>query len=437
MVFDTGGASPITGPTVYYGMNGPGERGGRSPGDVVRIALQVDTGTLADGRYDYTVEVVAHSTGGDQTQDFYGSLNLVNRAASAAGSDWSVRGNDRLSLSDAGAMLVFGNDATEWFARQDDGTFATPAGGFDVLAYDSGSGQYTYSDPQQDREVFDSTGQLVESLDANGNATTYGYTDGLLTSITDPLGQVTSYAYTGGLLVSTTDPAGRTTTYAYDTETINGSSVNLLSSITEPAASGSGSGAETQFFYDSQGRMTESINGNNGVLHYGYDFAGRLHPTTYPNGGVVTLTAQEVRGPGRPEPLTPPAGYDASHLAPLYLSSEVGAVETDELGNATTTISDAAGDVLSTTNALGQTTTYKYGANGLVSETDAPNPDGGSAAGHHLPVRFRRKPYRGNLPGQQHRTWRYDPTWNVMTQHVDQMGRMTNYRSTPTATSPR
>src|SRR5215813_6413112 len=71
------------------------------------------------------------------------------------------------------------------------------------------------------RQGYDQYGQLVKSIDAGNNTTTYGYTRGLLTSITDANGNVTSYAYDSGRrLTSTTFPDSAVERYTYTADSL-------------------------------------------------------------------------------------------------------------------------------------------------------------------------------------------------------------------------
>ncbi len=93
------------------------------------------------------------------------------------------------------------------------------------------------------RQGYDAFGRLVESIDAGGHATLYGYTNGLLTSITDANGNVTSYDYDAlRRLSKTTFPDGKFESYSYLAD-------GKLSSKTDRK------GVQTTYGYDSYGRM--------------------------------------------------------------------------------------------------------------------------------------------------------------------------------------
>ena len=68
------------------------------------------------------------------------------------------------------------------------------------------------------KQGYDQFGQLVQSIDALNNTTTFAYTKGLLTSITDANNNVTSYEYLSTAaewLNQTNFPDGTYETYYY------------------------------------------------------------------------------------------------------------------------------------------------------------------------------------------------------------------------------
>lgn len=99
------------------------------------------------------------------------------------------------------------------------------------------------------KQGYDAFGRLVESIDALGNTTRYGYSNGLLASITDANGNVTSYEYdTMRRLKSTTFPDGKTESYTYLAD-------GKLQSKTDRK------GVTTSYQYDAYGRITTQTTG--------------------------------------------------------------------------------------------------------------------------------------------------------------------------------
>jgi RHS repeat-associated protein len=79
--------------------------------------------------------------------------------------------------------------------------------------------------PDGSKEVYDSTGTLIQLVSPGGAITTVNYTNGLLSSVVGPFGHSLQFAYNASNEISTvTDPAGTTITYSYD-------GVNNLSSV--------------------------------------------------------------------------------------------------------------------------------------------------------------------------------------------------------------
>ena len=143
-----------------------------------------------------------------------------------------------------------------------------------------------------------------------------------ITSIVDQAGGETFFTYgPDNEVLSTTDPLGRTIQYQYDT------SLNMISLTDSIGLLGS-------TVYDTQGRPISST-----------DTAGNVTQYEYTSG---------VAGPTRiihPDQTFTSYTYDAYGL--------VVGIE-NENGESTTTVRDSSGRILSSTNALGQTSTFEY-----------------------------------------------------------------------------
>ena len=85
---------------------------------------------------------------------------------------------------------------------------------------------------------------------------------------------------------------------------------------------------------------------------------------------------------------TTQTGYDAQHLAPAVLTSDVTATRVDQLGNRTVDKLDRFGNVVAEIDPLGNVTTYVRDANGWVTSMTAPGPE--RSADHRLPLRLRK-----------------------------------------------
>ena len=129
--------------------------------------------------------------------------------------------------------------------------------------YDSTSGllfaHVTDPNGSLTRQGYNQFGQLVRTIDAMGNATSYGYTLGLLSSVTDANGNVTGYGYDAARrLASTTFPDGAVELYTYTGD-------NLLYQKTDR---------------------------KNLTITYAYDRHKRMSQKTYPNSMSIVYTYQ-------------------------------------------------------------------------------------------------------------------------------------------------
>lgn len=144
-------------------------------------------------------------------------------------------------------------------------TFAQTLYAYD--RYDASTGLVftDVTDPNQNvtHQGYDVYGRMVQSIDALGNTTSYGYTTNHLTSITDANGNVTHYGY---------DPLGR------------------LELTTFP------DGAVERYAYTPDGMLAGKTDRKNQTIGYTYDHLKRLITKTYPGGTSVqyTYTGQKL-----------------------------------------------------------------------------------------------------------------------------------------------
>jgi len=226
------------GPSKYYLTGAPANF---NPGAYLQISLQADASTLPTGRFDYTVEVTAHYTGGDVTSATTGKVNVVNHKDSRFGSGWTLElvgartpipgGGidpygvfDRLHPLTDGIIVDQGAGNTLWFATLGGG-YATPRGEFSSLVHNA-DGTFTRTFKDGVKQNFNDDGLLTSIVDRNGNSTDAFYDNEVpanadkLLAVRDANGQATTFSYVGadcptGKVCSITDPAGRTTTLKY------------------------------------------------------------------------------------------------------------------------------------------------------------------------------------------------------------------------------
>jgi RHS repeat-associated protein len=174
---------------------------------------------------------------------------------------------------------------------------------------------------------------------------------GLVASITAPGGAVTSYAYnSAGDVAQVTDPLGLVTKYTYD---------NLGRELTETQISGTyPAGLTTSFSYDGLGRtltetdppVTDRVTGavHTKVTTYTYD----------PDSDILTTKISDATG-----------GDPSRTTTDTYTAHGQLATTTDPLGNVTSYTYDSFGNMATRTNPAGQTTAYAYDAAGDLLTT--------------------------------------------------------------------
>ena len=221
-------------------------------------------------------------------------------------------------------------------------------------------------------QVYNSLGQVISATDPLNNQTSYAYDQlGDLSTVTAPNTGVTSYRYdTNGDQLSVTSPTGAqaqatfdylgrpltstqlerypspasyTTTNAY-TASSSDPGGSWMSSSTSP------DGVVTSYGYDALGEKTAVTNGAGNTTSYGYDFLGRRTAVGNPDGTSQTTAYDALN-----DPVTQ-SNVNAS-----------GAVLTSQSATY-----DGDGNLLSSTDARGDPTTYTYGPTGLLAQEVQP-----------------------------------------------------------------
>jgi YD repeat-containing protein len=152
---------------------------------------------------------------------------------------------------------------------------AAPANQTAILA--QGVSYWTLTFKGGEQRLFDNTsGNLIEIIDRNGNATTLTY-DGVnrLTTVTDPVSRHLYFSYVSPssyLVSAVTSDFGVSLSYTYD-------SSNRLSVVTNP------DGSTLNFSYNSQSLITSIVDSNGKVLEsHSYDSLGRGLTASRANG---------------------------------------------------------------------------------------------------------------------------------------------------------
>jgi RHS repeat-associated protein len=212
-------------------------------------------------------------------------------------------------------------------------------------------------DGQTTSTLYDQLGDVAQVTDPDNGTTDYTYdTNGDKLSTTDPTGAQTqaTYDWMGRQLTSTQlerypAPQSLTTTDSYAPTTGNPEGAFLSSEQTPD-------GVTTSYGYDNLGEMTSQTDAVGNTTKYAYDFTGQPYTTTYPDG-----THTETDYDAEEAPVAQKTFDSSDHQ--LTLSS---------------TVYDGDGNVLSTTDPNGYSTTFTYDASGQVSQEVQPVSAGSS-----------------------------------------------------------
>jgi RHS repeat-associated protein len=234
-------------------------------------------------------------------------------------------------------------------------------------------------------QEFDVANNSFVQTDRNGNPTTLEYDDrGNVTKVTDALGGETISAYDDArhihLETSITDANGNTTYYTYDdagnvtlleepggvfTRFEYDGFNNVTKTIGQFLAGEEATARVTEFVYDTDGNLAETIDALGNSSFQTNDEYGRPLTITDRRGNTTTLEyAQLIGSPTRvinPDLTEQNFTYD-SLGRPLTQTNELGVV-------VQTIVYDGLGRQLSVTGADGQLTTYEYDFDLLMSET--------------------------------------------------------------------
>jgi len=276
------------------------------------------------------------------------------------GRGWSSDYDEAIKVYNSTYVRWFSSDgrATNFMRSTGSGPFAPVEGDFYGSLTQNGDGSFTVSFKGGSLHRFSSAGKLLSLVDISGNQTTLGYAGGKLASITDPFGRVvTATTDSGGRVTTLTDGIGKFATYAY------GASGQLLS-VTYADNS------KFQFAYTTANgnlvlaTVTDAL--GNILENHSYDAQGRAL-TSEKQGGVERYSLSFVSE-------TETDVTDAlGHVSKYFYDQSKGRHVVTQIqglcncGGGSQTQSwtyDNQLNMTSHTNALGQTATYTYDANG-------------------------------------------------------------------------
>lgn len=280
---------------------------------------------------------------------------------------------DQITMPDGSMIQLSGTYALPSYAAANS-TFAKNANGTYTFVF---QGTMTYN--------YNSSGALTSMVDANGATTSFTYTGSELTTITDASGRTITFTYnTDGTVATATDPLNRVTNYSY---TAYGSGYDLTS-VTDPMSrvtsfvyysssspdpnamwkmimpndqtGGPDAGDYVANVYNSNDEVTSQTDQMGNETTYSYSgtngsSGGGSTTVTDPDGNVTvynytsgTLTSKVI---------------GTSTWAYTYSAPTLGVGQTtDPNHNVTSETYDSDGNVITSTNGLGNTSSDTYNA---------------------------------------------------------------------------
>ena len=344
------------------------------------------------------------AAGSVTTYTYHPALNLVTRISEAGRTtdlSYDSRGNLVEEKVTAGARtrtVSYSYDAKGQVLAIDGPR--TDVNDVRAFTYDRYGNVATATDPlgRVTKSTYDIVGQLVRLETPNGVITELTYDAAGNEIVSDLNGERTLSTYnSAGLLESITFPNGQSTEYRYDrfgrlTETSSNDGTRLRLTLDargnvlkEEAFGPAGNLTQTRSFqYDFLDRVIKEIGAGGQATTYEYDANGNRTRVTDPLGRVTRNTYDRLN---RLVSVTDPAGgrtqyvYDAlGHLvgvtdplgnSTVYVVDGLGSqvsVDSPEAGLKRRTF-DAAGNVLTETDARGATTRFEYNELNLLTRT--------------------------------------------------------------------
>ncbi|WP_183250023.1 DNRLRE domain-containing protein, partial [Anoxybacillus tengchongensis] len=285
-----------------------------------------------------------------------------------------AQGNEARFTDEDGTLHIF--------MKRADGTYQAPTGVY--LELSETTTEWIVKSKDQTKMYFNkSDGKLTKIVDGHGNATTYGYSNGKLTSMTDasgrkldiqyrpdgkiekiigPMNRTVTYGYTNDLLTTVTQTGGEVTRYEYN-------EIDRLVKVFEPTHT-EDQPVVNQFVYDGD-RLSQVRDSEDHVYTLTYDPTERRLLIQKPNGRKTQYTFNEA---GNPIEVVDDVGglnittkyvYEGNNLKESYDPNDVGATTPTE-----SYTYDANGNVLTAKDSYG-TETYQYNPNNdVISMTD-------------------------------------------------------------------
>ena len=320
------------------------------------IGINLTTGNLVVQHRDELILSRGEDLGSLRTYNSQGLLNDDNADNWGSGfykSQLKLTGTANTAGSTIKRIGADGSEATyTWSATRAAYVTTAGEGAFDSVTWSAASRQYTWRDgATQSTQTYNTSGRLISTQDATGNATTYTYNAaGLITQQRSATGETLNYDYTGTNLtqIRAVTADGKTQTrvrYGYDT-------LNRLTRVTADLSPADNSIAD----------------GKTHVTTYTYDGnTRRLASITTPEGNVQRFTYTQAGSQWRINSVT-----DATGTTTFTYSTNRTAV-TSPLGLVTFYDFDASGQLTALTTPANQITRYTWDAAGNLTRITAPD----------------------------------------------------------------
>ena len=299
---------------------------GHCQGKETQCGVGADPVSLATGYLSYSHRDLLLTNKSVTPLEFARAYNSADRSDSGLGPGWSQTGLTSAAELENGDVLVRRQDGRQDVFVDAGASYTPPSGVTDVLVKtEAGTLKLTAFDGTVYR--FDESGRIALITDDHGLETTYGYnSNGRLATITDPSGQTLTFTYnSSNHITKVADSTGREVKFGY-------SSAGDLETVTDAL------GGVTKYAYDSQHRLTSITDPRgNVILKNVYNGEGEI---TEQEDGLGHLWKLEY-GPDETTVTEPEGGKRVYG----FDSQDRVVSETDQLGHATTTGYDAAGQV--------------------------------------------------------------------------------------------
>lgn len=354
-------------------------------------AYPVDT---ASGNFWHTFHDVA-IPGRGPALDLSRTYNSLSAGTDGLfGFGWTSSYSQALAVNGTTAVITVGSGAQATFTQSGTTWSAPPRVLAKLVQNADGTWRYTRNDGTA--STFDAQGRLTALVDRNGYSTTITRPSATQMIITDPAGRALTLTLAGNHVANVSDGSSpaRSITYSYD------SSGNLTDVVDV-------GGGHWQFTYDASHRMltmrSPRFYGNSStsptpVVTNHYDTAGRVDSQTDQLGRVTTFDYTSIANATK---VTDPKGnltvdeytsglltaethgYGTSLAATTYFRYDPGSLgrilTINADGYSSTATYDTAGNALTRTDQVGNTTTYTYNGFGEPTSITEPKTINGKA----------------------------------------------------------